>query len=492
MKKIVLAVAAIIGTVVLPSCNDYLDKIPDNRTELNSKDKISEILVNAYPKASYMLFTETMSDNVGDKGSDAYTTELSNTEPFFWKDCTTEGADTPAYYWDACYQAIAHANMALEVISKSSQKEEMSEQRGEALLCRAYAHFMLVTLFSKTYDKATAESDLGVPYVTEVEKVVSKEYNRGTVASVYQSIENDLREGLLLITGDSYKIPKYHFNKRAAYAFASRFYLFKKEYGKVVEYSDLALGSEPTTLFRDWKSYTKLQYKELKQLYTMSSESSNLLLQENLSQWGQIGNYYRYAFTFDKMKSLFINKNVTGGDWISAYSIVGDQLSVHLPKFEVFFKKVGVGASTGWPYIMAPLFTIEETFFNRLEAKLLSGTYTNEDIVAELNLFASLRIKDYRTESKNNVISNVLSVERICDYYKQNCTKESLLECILEFKRVEYLHEGLRWFDILRHNKEVVHRTFEGEEITLKANDPRRVIQIPIRAINCGIPKNPR
>ena len=32
------------------SCNDFLDKTPDNRTELNTDQKIAKLLVSAYPR----------------------------------------------------------------------------------------------------------------------------------------------------------------------------------------------------------------------------------------------------------------------------------------------------------------------------------------------------------------------------------------------------------------------------------------------------------
>jgi hypothetical protein len=63
-----------------------------------------------------------------------------------------------------------------------------------------------------------------------------KQYTRGTVASVYDMIEKDLLEGLPFLNDKSYSVPKYHFTKAAAYAFASRFYLYKKDYDKVVQY----------------------------------------------------------------------------------------------------------------------------------------------------------------------------------------------------------------------------------------------------------------
>ena len=39
----------------LASCNDFLDTIPDDRTEIDSEQKITNILVSAYPEVSTIL-----------------------------------------------------------------------------------------------------------------------------------------------------------------------------------------------------------------------------------------------------------------------------------------------------------------------------------------------------------------------------------------------------------------------------------------------------
>ena len=67
--------------------------------------------------------------------------------------------------------------------------------------------------------------DRGIPYIKEPETSVNPQYSRGTVAEVYQNIAADLEEGLPLIDDNIYSRVKYHFNKKAAYAFAARFYL---------------------------------------------------------------------------------------------------------------------------------------------------------------------------------------------------------------------------------------------------------------------------
>ena len=84
--------------------------------------------------------------------------------------------------WNDCYKAIAAANAALDAINTMGNPSSLDPQRGEALLCRAYNHFVLVNIFSKAYSPKTSTTDLGIPYMTHLETTVSPEYTRGTVA----------------------------------------------------------------------------------------------------------------------------------------------------------------------------------------------------------------------------------------------------------------------------------------------------------------------
>ena len=43
------------------SCSDFLDKVSDERTQIDSPDKVSALLVNAYPKVSYAAIVNTLS-----------------------------------------------------------------------------------------------------------------------------------------------------------------------------------------------------------------------------------------------------------------------------------------------------------------------------------------------------------------------------------------------------------------------------------------------
>jgi len=67
MKKYNLYALLIVAVFLATGCKKYLDKEPDNRTQIASADQISQLLTSAYPRGNYMLFCESMSDNVEDK-----------------------------------------------------------------------------------------------------------------------------------------------------------------------------------------------------------------------------------------------------------------------------------------------------------------------------------------------------------------------------------------------------------------------------------------
>ena len=49
MRNIYIYMLLAVTTLTLNSCDDFLDKLPDNRMDLNSKEKVQKYLVSAYP-----------------------------------------------------------------------------------------------------------------------------------------------------------------------------------------------------------------------------------------------------------------------------------------------------------------------------------------------------------------------------------------------------------------------------------------------------------
>ncbi|WP_341837875.1 RagB/SusD family nutrient uptake outer membrane protein [Chitinophaga pollutisoli] len=481
-----LKILAMITLLTTAGCKKFLEQPPDNRAQLTSPEQVSRLLATAYPGASYVQFAELASDNVTDRGQGEQGNEV--VDPYTFTDVRSEEQDSPEYYWNACYSAIAAANQALEACEKAANPGAYYAQKGEALLCRAYAHFMLVTFFAETYDPATASSKPGVPYVTEPEKEVVKQYDRSTVAHVYEMIEKDLLAGLPLIDEKSYTVPRYHFNKAAANAFATRFYLFKRDYTKVLQYAgQVFIDGNVVDKLRPWNSrYLSYTGQEMRVNYAKSTEAANLLLCETASWWMRIQISGRYGLDRNLFQEIF-NWNVVGANWaMSNQTYIGSPstTAVYIPKVYEYFVRTSVNAEIGTGYAMVPLFTTEEVLFNRAEAYAYLNNTTAA--VADLNTFASVRFDPY------NATTHRITMPRIRNYYGTNNDRDGLLLTILDFKRVEFMHEGMRWFDILRYRIPVVHFKQDGSMYTLTANDPRRLFQIPQSAGESGVPQNPR
>lgn len=487
MKKGILYIV-VAGLFSVGGCKKYLDKEPDNRTVIKTPEQVAQLLTNAYPKANYILFCESMSDNAEDKnggGSGIDFTDKINRQSYRYEvvEDVPDDNDGPTFYWNACYKAIAAANQALEIIRGSKDSASLSAHKGEALLARAYAHFMLVTFFAKVYDPASSANDPGVPYVTEREKVTFVQYNRRTVAFDYEMIEKDLLEGYPLIKDQIYgNAPKFHFNKKAAAAFAARFYMFKQDYDKVVTYATAALGADPLENLRPWNTVlTNLQYVELQAEYTKATTKGNLLLQEAPSVWGRAYPVLRYGLGEQVFRRLISTPNVTGGFY--SYDLYGNSQTYNIPKFSEFFVRENINANSGVPYNTIPLFTGEEALLNRAEANIRLGNTTAA--INDLNAFISVNINQYDPGTDKVTPSK-------CGSYYGTTSIAGVFLAILDFKRAFFLHEGLRWLDILRLKIPVVHETREGERIELAPEDNRRVLQLPILTKQAGLEPNPR
>lgn len=489
------------------SCDDYLDKVPDNRTEIKEKEQIAKILVNAYPKTSYAALCETMSDNVGDKGSDGFLTSENSEAYKYVENFTKEDQNNPIFYWNYAYTAIAHANQALLEIEKLEQEgvTGLDSYRGEALVCRAYSHFMLVNLFAPDYDAATASTDLGIPYVEEVETELLKDYKRQTVAQVYEKVETDLLEGMNLLDDTRYSVPKYHFTLTAAKAFASRLYLWMgrdaSDYSKSLDYANDVLGANPATMLRDYKGfYATASYYDKEAQYTRATETPNLLLSECIDNWGYYYAYLRFSLTGLLSGEIFeMGATVTWG-LSYAHTIHGGTDYAHFPKWRVHEIKDNPSDNSFVPSFMMPVFTTDELMYNRIEALL----YLDEIDAAldDFNLLVNTRIKYSTTLSKYDINHFYTTGEMVFFPPWELPTYEtpeeiaelkgSMFKFYLDLKRKDFIHEGMRWFDIRRFDLEVTHETAEGETFTLEAKDLKKTLQIPEIAVANGLQPNKR
>lgn len=500
--------------ITFVSCNDFLDELPDNRAELDSKEKIAKLLVTAYPDFSSWLLAEFASDNI-DENAGSYLVASELDKPaFFWEEVDYTAADSPVAFWDACYKAISAANHALEAIEKLGNEDgSMNHEKGEALLARAYGHFLLVNLFCQHYSPANAETDMGIPYIEKPETTVSPKYERGTVAEVYKKIEQDIKAGLPLIDDAQYQQPKYHFNRKAASAFAARFYLYYGKYEQVVKYADMVLTGDTLSVLRNWKEADAVRNGKVRgDNYIAVNNPANLLLTVTNSDWPIThGPYLGGAKYCHNRKVCETETTKAGGPWgtgnfyYQAFSYSGGLPKYVMLKYMLYFEYTDQIAGIGFRKMIQADFTTDETLLCRAEAYAMLGNYvkSTQDIVMFLKAYSNSTVT---RELINNYYSSI-------EYYKPDVPtpkkklnpvvsviaegeQENFIHCILQLRRVLTLHEGLRWYDVKRYGIEVYRRKVEGNKITyyddyLKKGDLRRAIQLPSIVISAGLEPNP-
>lgn len=504
MKRIFnISVYALVLAVSV-SCNDYLDVMPDNRTELDTPEKITSILVSAYANATSLCMQEMMSDNVSDYGTTRDVNYSIFEEAYRFDDITDDSFDSPTELWRYTYSAIACANLALEAIENLGGGESLNPQKGEALLCRAYGHFCLVNAFCQAYNTVSSSSDLGIPYVTEPESTVFVERSRETVADVYRKIAADIEAGFPLIDDGNYTHPKYHFNTTAAAAFAAQFYLYYGDYDKAEEYATMALGEDPSIYFRNWDLYTGTTADEYKQVYNSSEEQANFMGHGFRSRFMRYRSG-RYFMTRDITVNETINGPTPWGTMSSSssanpripYATAYQSSSIYYysPKITEYFLYTDQVAGTGYPYLVIQVFTSEKTMIDRAEANAMLGFY--DDAARDLNYFyhslgftvtlSASDIADYYADAEYN---NPVMAPRGLVF--ADATQENLVKACLHARRLMTVQEGTRLNDLKRYGIAYTH-TIDGEApVEIAPYDLRLAIQLPVTVLSAGLEANPR
>lgn len=521
MKRLKYIISTVAVMTVFSSCDDFLNTLPDNRTQIDTQEKVKQLLVNAYPKASDALIAELSSDNTDDNGNSWQSFDQLQTQAATWQDITVKDLGDDAYsLWDASYKAIATDNEALLAIENMGNPSSLNPQKGEALLSRAFNHFVLVNLFCQAYSPKTASTSLGIPYMTKPETSVSPNYSRGTVQEVYEHIQKDIEEGIPLLDDGAYTLPAYHFNKKAAYAFAARFYLYfmqedKSNLDKAITYASEALGSNPGQVLCDWPAMRQAQNGNGNMLpneFCSTDNAANLLILSTESEWPVVYGPYsvgeKYCFNNKIAETEAVKAPGPWGSFYLQTPQYGDLIKVIMFKMGYYFEYTDPVNDIGISHTLVPIFTTDKTLLDRAEAYALKGNF--QAALEDMNTFT------HKFSSGAPTITDALLEEyygAAAPYYTPLAPTpkkkldpdfsipaggEKYIHAVLNLRRVLTIHEGNRWHDIKRYGIEIYRRlVFNGSGAitvtdTLPKDDPRRAIQLPQEVISSGMEPNPR
>ena len=519
----------------LTSCNEWLDVMPDNRAEVDTEEKVEKLLVSAYPENPYIVMAELSSDNVDDYGESSPYTERIYTQLYQWAEVTESDNEDPKSVWGAHYGAITNANQAIVAIREmGADTPRLKASLGEALLARAYNHFMLASLFCKAYNPATAATDLGIPYMDGPETELNPKYERGTMAEVYAAIDKDLKEGLPLVSDAFYSVPKYHFNEKAAYTFASRFYLNYGKWDECIDCASKALGTAPQEILRDYETLKALP-KDLAVVgpqYNSTNAKNNFLIQTGYSALGLLFGPYYYESRITGGNALMQTELLNIAPWgqfapstssytygnmykLTPYVYVATGFNKTIwPRLNYLFEYTDPVAGIGFHRTIYAALTAEEALLNRAEAYIMKEQY--DLALADINLWTNNTLNAARCQITTLTAESIKAWADGMEYYtdeaptpkkklnpilttiEEGSDMEAFVHAILYIRRVEFYMMGMRWFDVKRYGIEITRRTLGTTLQVLETydrlgkDDPRRALQLPKDVITAGLTPNPR
>lgn len=241
-NKLLIALSCLALTT--SSCKKYLDIVPAGKTILSTFDdynkEINYMGMHLYNEQDLRYLSDQMWINelaVIGRDPSMYTIEFLFNETQTRIPSATSTSYNYPYSYIAKYSLIID-NAGAATTGTDAQKKQLI---AEARALRAYCHFVLLNMYAKPYDAATAKTDNAI--------IIKKSFNleevlsQSTVEQVYAFIESELQAAVpdLSNTPDN----AFHPSKAFGYGLLAKMYLFKGQFDKAKEAAkqSLALNS---------------------------------------------------------------------------------------------------------------------------------------------------------------------------------------------------------------------------------------------------------
>ncbi len=456
MKKVIIYAVLLANSLVLTSCNKYLDANPDKSLVVPTKIKElqglmdQDAMYSIYPANSILA-----DDNFYYTAANFATLTDAVAASYTWSDNANALDD-----WSGIYNRILYCNIALgeidNLVDIYSSQVEKNNVKGSALFYRAYNFFEATQIFSPQYVPATAETDLGIPLKTSPD--AENQTIRATMKDSYEKILSDLKIAINLLpatqTVSTYKTRP---SAAACYGELARIYLVIGNYDSAFRYADQCLQTYNTLI--DYNNTTDVAltsttpFKRFNNevIFHTSSRSSSGASAGFGKQMVDTILYSSYVAN-DLRKSAFYKVNTPGFTFKGNYNASTLQLFTGL--------------------------AVDEIYLIRSECYARNGNMLNA-----LNDLNTLLVKRWVTGTFTPLTT---------------ANTPDVLSVILKERRKELVFRGLRWSDLRRLNldekyKTTIVRNVNNQTYSLTPNDKKYTFLIPQIVIDqSGISQNPR
>lgn len=227
-------------TEITPKGSNLLTRVTDLDLLLNFNfgavtyfkfDDVNTIIDDNYPYAKNVLSIIS-----GPKASLDYA-QVTYDETIDRKTLTS--TDTR---YNFLYSTIVNIdNSVLAKVDQASGDPVLAQRiKAEALVQRAFFHYLLINLHAKAYDPATAAADGGVPYVKDID--ISSPKNKVSIAEDYNNMLADLDAALKLNSLPQIPANNMRVGLGFAYAVRTRVLLAMRDYTNALNAADSSLA----------------------------------------------------------------------------------------------------------------------------------------------------------------------------------------------------------------------------------------------------------
>lgn len=459
MKKILtLATAALL---TFASCDSKLDIVPLGMTTLETVDDL-ETLLNQEPMLyldDNVMSYEILCNNMylqWEGLPDYFGNHYSLTYAWFAYDETVDRADLTAEdgVYSSLYESINYMNVIISKAPGASGDDAKRKQIiAEAKVLRAWYHFLLVNMYAKQYDDATAAETGGIPYVDNTD--VSEQKTKLTLAQVYEKLLADCSDEVLQDLVQDHVDDPCRFGLDFGYGVRAKVLFQMKHYDEALRYANLALGVNSRIEDRSTVKTTGV--------WTLTETASNNYYVIVGGQARSMGDYY--GITITPEVAALIDPN----DYVMKYHNDG------MPAWDTPYPELPDGAlqcqvsDTKWN-----MFGIRSETMYYLAGECLIRSDRIAEGLGQIDRVRAMRIENYTPFASQ----------------ASGLTEQQAMKLLQDAKRVEFLNSFENFCDRKRWNSETDYAETLTRDMgtygtySIRPDSPLWVFPFPANAVN--------
>ncbi|SNZ00428.1 RagB/SusD family nutrient uptake outer membrane protein [Flagellimonas pacifica] len=239
----------------------------------------------------------------GDTGYDGWVDDLHRISEYAGDNITLSGSTTDnlfflynyqsittnsrvARFWSNSYKIIVGANTIIEKLPEGESVEE-DQLLGENYYLRALVYFQMGNVFGRPYNQGASNLSIPIKLTTDPDEALT----RNTVGEVHDQVVSDLLKAESLMTinkGASFA------SKGSAQALLSRVYLYQENNAKAQEYADKVINSGEYSLLSNerFSVMNTLKPTDNEEAIFAVTLNTNSDLSGQWDDWFTIGSFY--------------------------------------------------------------------------------------------------------------------------------------------------------------------------------------------------------